>query len=165
MTRLVLLGLAFLGSIASPLHAQPLPGTKPLEIEGDLARHMLDGIDRYLSREPAASVENAAEILEARLCSPQAYEKSIEPNRERLKKILGVVDARVPRRHPRGAAVDPDSDSLFDMLAKDGPFSLFPKPGRCEPLTQFAKENGITNGQINREQFARFVEFAQSQHA
>ena len=50
MTRLFLLGVAFLGSIASSLHAQPLRGTKPLHIEGDLARHMLDGIDRYLSR-------------------------------------------------------------------------------------------------------------------
>ena len=28
--------------------------------------------------------------------SPEAYNKSIEPNRQRLKKILGVVDDRVP---------------------------------------------------------------------
>src|SRR5262249_34267493 len=28
--------------------------------------------------------------------SPEAYSKSVEPNRQRLKKVLGVVDKRVP---------------------------------------------------------------------
>ncbi len=32
------------------LCAQALPGTQPLTIEGDLARHMVEGIDRYLTR-------------------------------------------------------------------------------------------------------------------
>jgi hypothetical protein len=29
--------------------AQSLPDTKPLTMKGDLARHMVDGIDRYLT--------------------------------------------------------------------------------------------------------------------
>ncbi|MCI0682055.1 MAG: hypothetical protein L0Y71_08125 [Gemmataceae bacterium] len=81
---------------ASTLHAEPLPGTKPLDIQGDIAKQMVEGIDRYLTRELAASVERRKPYWKPDYTSPQAYEKSITPNRERLKKILGVVDQRVP---------------------------------------------------------------------
>src|ERR1700722_18889754 len=36
---------------------EPLPDTKPLTDEGDLAAKMVEGIDKYLLRELAASVE------------------------------------------------------------------------------------------------------------
>lgn len=87
--------LVFL-SIASNLHAQPLPGTKPLEMKGDLAMQMVEGIDRYLTHELTASVEKRTAYWKPDYSSLEAYEKSITPNRERLKKILGVVDQRLP---------------------------------------------------------------------
>src|SRR5437868_5430870 len=37
--------------------AEPLPGTKPLEEKGDLAKIMVDGINKYLDREMAAAAE------------------------------------------------------------------------------------------------------------
>lgn len=82
--------------LISPLRAQPLSGTKPLETQGDLAKQMVEGIDRYLTRETAASVEKRKAYWKPDYSSAAAYEKSIAPNRERLKKILGVVDARIP---------------------------------------------------------------------
>jgi dienelactone hydrolase len=76
--------------------AEPLPGTKPLTAEGDLAARMVAGIDQYLMRELAASVQKRQAVWKLDLSTRQAAEKSVEPYRERLKKILGVVDARVP---------------------------------------------------------------------
>src|SRR3954453_21537285 len=91
----LLVVLLFLFETAS-LRAEPLPGTKPLTREGDLAAQMVEGIDKYLMREIAASVERREEHWKVDYSSPEAYQKSIKPNRDRLKKILGVVEARVP---------------------------------------------------------------------
>src|SRR5437660_397625 len=80
----------------TPLPAESLPGTKPLTTEGDLAAQMVAGIDKYLMRELAASVEKRKALWKPDYSSPEAYTKSVQANRERLKKILGVVDQRVP---------------------------------------------------------------------
>ncbi len=69
-----LLGLV----IAIPLAAQPLPNTLPLERSGDVAAEMVKGIDQHVRRLNAESI------------------KGRKPTREGLKKIAGVVDARVP---------------------------------------------------------------------
>src|SRR5579875_1894715 len=77
------------------LWAEPLPETKPLTRDGDIAAQMVEGIDKYLMRELAASVENRKQYWKPDFSSADAYRKSVQPNRERLKKILGVVDQRV----------------------------------------------------------------------
>jgi len=96
MMRRFTCALTIFFTVAASLHGQALPGTQPLEIKGDLARVMLDGIDRYLSRELTASVEKRKQYWKPDYSSHDAYEKSVAPNRERLKKILGVIDQRVP---------------------------------------------------------------------
>jgi dienelactone hydrolase len=73
-----------------------LPATEPLTTTGDLAAQMVAGIDRYLSRELGDSCERRAPRWNRDLSSPKAYDASVEPNRERLRRILGVVDAREP---------------------------------------------------------------------
>lgn len=75
--------------------AEPLPGTKPLDWEGDLAAKMIDGLHAYLDRAIADSVQKRQEKWKPDYSSPAAYLRSVEPNRQRLKTILGVVDARV----------------------------------------------------------------------
>src|SRR5262245_38547775 len=75
---------------------EPLAGTKPLTMEGDLAAQMVAGIDKFLLREIDLSVERRAKHWKRDFSSAEAYNKSIEPNRQRLAKILGVVDPRVP---------------------------------------------------------------------
>ncbi len=77
------------------LRADSLPNTKALEEKGDLSAIMVEGIGKYLDRELAASVEKRKQFWKIDKSSPEAYAKSVAPNRERLKKILGVVDERV----------------------------------------------------------------------
>ncbi|MEK7406933.1 MAG: dienelactone hydrolase family protein [Acidobacteriota bacterium] len=78
MTAATLLVLACLAAMA-----QPLPGTQPLAAEGDLALEMVEGIHRHLDRETAAAVA-----------------KRPAPDRARFRKIIGVVDPRVPAPVP-----------------------------------------------------------------
>ncbi len=74
----------------------PLVGTKKLEMEGDIAAQLVDGVDKFLLREIEKSVAGRAKFWKRDLSSPAAYNKSIEPNRQRLAHILGVRDKRVP---------------------------------------------------------------------
>jgi dienelactone hydrolase len=74
--------LTLLLSLVPVLCAQnptSLPGTEPLTLEGDLAALMLAGIDRYLDRETSAAADRA----------PAA------PDRERFRRVIGLVDDRV----------------------------------------------------------------------
>jgi cephalosporin-C deacetylase-like acetyl esterase len=95
MNRLALFVIASTLTSTS-LYAQSLPGTKPLESKEDLAAVMVEGIDRYLDRQLAASVAGRKQFWQPDYSSAEAYVKSVGPNRERLKKILGLVDQRLP---------------------------------------------------------------------
>jgi dienelactone hydrolase len=73
-----------------------LPGTEPLTMEGDIATQMVEGIDRFLLKQIDESVAKREQHWKRDFSSPEAYNKSIEPNRKRLAHILGVRDPRVP---------------------------------------------------------------------
>jgi dienelactone hydrolase len=88
--------VAALLSLVAPLAAEPLPDTKPLTAEGDLAARMVAGIDQYLMRELTASVEQRSASWKPDYSSPEAYTRSVQPNREHLRNSLGLVDKRVP---------------------------------------------------------------------
>lgn len=75
--------------------ADPLPGTQPLTMTGDLSEQMIAGFERSLDRATADSTAGRAQFWQRNFASPEAYEKSIAPNRERLRRILGAVDERV----------------------------------------------------------------------
>jgi len=98
---LCLLCVPFVPSVVrSSLRADPLPGTQPLTRTDDLGLAMVAGIHRYLDRATAASVESRKQFWKPDFSSLDAYSRSLQPNRDRLKKILGVVDARVPFTDP-----------------------------------------------------------------
>jgi len=94
--RNLILGVLLLMLNPASLAAQSLPGARPLETTGDLAAEMVAGIDRYLTLETAASVARRTRHWKRDVSSPEAYARSVAPNRERLRKILGVVDPREP---------------------------------------------------------------------
>jgi dienelactone hydrolase len=75
---------------------EPLAGTAPLDWTGDIASRLVDGADRFLLRELEQSLARRPQFWKRDFASPQAYEKSVEPNRQRLAHILGVRDPRVP---------------------------------------------------------------------
>ncbi|MEX2173267.1 MAG: hypothetical protein WD872_02830, partial [Pirellulaceae bacterium] len=83
------------GVVQEAKSGEPLAGTEPLTMEGDIAAQMVAGVDKFLLREIDLSVERRAKHWQRDFSSPEAYNKSIEPNRQRLAKILGVVDERV----------------------------------------------------------------------
>jgi len=95
--RLATAAIALAACLVAPLalKAEPLPGTKPLEIEGDLADKMVAGIDKFLLNEIAESVGKRAKHWQRDLTSPAKYQESVAPNRARLAKILGAADPRV----------------------------------------------------------------------
>jgi len=82
--------------VASAFAQEPLAGTAPLTADGDLAMKMLAGMDAYLAREVIACREKRAQKWNRDFSSPEAYVKSIEPNRQQFKALIGVVDERVP---------------------------------------------------------------------
>src|SRR5580704_10310429 len=90
---------AVAGTVPTALRAadvpQPLPGTAPLVLDRPLDVVMVDGINRFAERALAESVAQRAQRWHRDFSSPQAYEKSVAPNRERLRTILGAVDERV----------------------------------------------------------------------
>jgi dienelactone hydrolase len=83
-----------------PQQTQPLPGTHPLTFKGDLAFQMVEGIHRYLDRANAASIEDRQSLWRPDFSSREAYEASVAHNRERFRKIIGLIDERVPYEAP-----------------------------------------------------------------
>jgi dienelactone hydrolase len=100
----------------------PLPGTKPLTTKTDIASDLVDGVDRFLLKEIAKSVEGRARHWKRDFSSPEAYNRSIEPNRKRLAHILGVRDPRVPFDAPEllGTTGQPA------LVGKGTGFDVFP---------------------------------------
>jgi dienelactone hydrolase len=74
----------------------PLPGTRPLTLEGDIASQLVDGVDRFLLRKLDESVAARAKHWTRDVSSVARYDASIARNRNRLAHILGVRDPRVP---------------------------------------------------------------------
>lgn len=81
--------------VAQGADVEPLPGTKPLTVEGDVASQMVDGIDRFLMRQIEESVANrpqrpkASEPLDVR-------EEWLAARRKEFARSIGVVDERAP---------------------------------------------------------------------
>lgn len=74
----------------------PLPETLPLDWEGDLALRMVNALHEFLDRELAATTAGREEKWRRNYSSSDAYTRSVAPNRERLTRLIGAVDPRVP---------------------------------------------------------------------
>jgi len=86
--------IAFL--LSGSAFAQLLPGTSPLEPHSDRSAEMRAGFRRYLQRELTASIAKRAKNWQRDAASPEAYHESITPNRDRLRRMIGAVDQRLP---------------------------------------------------------------------
>lgn len=83
--------------VAVPAFADdPLPGTEPLTMTGDLSQQMHEAALRDMDRKIAESLTTRAQLWHRDVSSPAAYDASIAPNREHFRKIVGLVDARAP---------------------------------------------------------------------
>jgi dienelactone hydrolase len=89
------------GIAGLPLRANDspaLPGTAPLTVSGDLSAQMVAGIDAFLTRELERSITNRLQYWDRDFASRAAYDRSVEPNRIRLRRIIGAADTRLPVR-------------------------------------------------------------------
>ncbi|HLU48678.1 MAG TPA: hypothetical protein VK116_11365 [Planctomycetota bacterium] len=99
-----------------------LPDTAPLAIEGDIASLMVEGVDRFLLREIERSLDRRNARWRSDLSSPEAYEASVAPHRESLRRKLGLRDERVPFDAPEIVARLGESQAIaraetFDVFA------------------------------------------------
>jgi dienelactone hydrolase len=83
---------------AAAVDGAKLPHTEALDWQGDLSAKMMAGLHRYIEQKIDQSIAARQRLWHRDPTSPEAYQKSVEPNRQRLKNILGVVDSRVPVR-------------------------------------------------------------------
>lgn len=94
--RIFLVAFAGLLSVTCSLNGDDtLSGTQPLTMDRDIASEMIDGIDRFLLRQIEEAESKRGRYWKRDTSSWDAFEKSVEPNRERLKFMLGVRDERV----------------------------------------------------------------------
>src|SRR5262245_57419804 len=75
--------------------ADELPNTQRLTEDGDIPAKMVAGIDKYLTRQLEAAATGGADRWKVETSSQKAYLESVSANRERLRKLLGVIDERV----------------------------------------------------------------------
>jgi len=75
-----------------------LPDTQRLKLSPDIPAKMVGGIERFLRRLTTDSVGPRRRRWNRDFSSPEAYVASVAPNRERLRRIIGIVD---PRPAPR----------------------------------------------------------------
>src|SRR6266498_4485579 len=73
-----------------------LPGTRLLEAENDLSVKMLNGAHKFIEEKINESVASRLKLWNRDLTSQQAYEKSVDPNRRRFMKYIGVEDKTDP---------------------------------------------------------------------
>jgi dienelactone hydrolase len=99
----------------------PLPGTQPLKMEGDITSQLVDGVDRFLLRQIDESVKKRENFWHRDFNSADAYNKSIEPNRQRLSHILGLRDARLSFDAPELLA----TPARPALIAKGKSFEVF----------------------------------------
>jgi dienelactone hydrolase len=67
---------------------------------GDLASQMVDGIRAYILRRTQEAAQERAQLWQRDYHSREDYERSVSPNRERFRQIIGAVDPRVVARAP-----------------------------------------------------------------
>lgn len=79
---------------------QPLPGTEPLTIKGDIASLMIEGIDRFLLSETRHVFDHRMARWAGTADETRTHEKTVAEKRDRLSRMLGIRDARVPGAPP-----------------------------------------------------------------
>ena len=88
------------GSTSPEALGSVLPGTAPLNLQGDLAEQMVNGIRTFLLRRTEEAAQERERLWQRDYQSVEAYKRSVAPNRERFRQIIGAVDSRVGVQSP-----------------------------------------------------------------
>jgi dienelactone hydrolase len=82
--------------LSASIQAQTIEGTELLQRADSIDVWLMDGAHRFVERKIEESLNFRDTLWSRDFSSPVAYRQSIQPNRERFKKIIGVVDERLP---------------------------------------------------------------------
>ena len=93
-----ILAAVFLSMGLAAGSGKPLSGTRPLRLKGDLSLQLVEAVDRFLLQRITESANERRRLWNWDYSSPQGYLESIEPNRNRFRRRIGVVDERLPVR-------------------------------------------------------------------
>ena len=100
---------------------EPLPQSQPLDWEeSDLSSRLMDGAHRYVERKIDESIAKRNQFWARDFSSPEAYAKSVQPNRARFQTIIGAVDSRLPARMERFG-----DDSQPALVAETSRYRLY----------------------------------------
>src|SRR5262245_12273342 len=95
-------GLFMALALAEAEPPEALPQTRSLDWEeSDLSARLMDGAHRYIERKIQESVAKRNQFWTRDFSSPEAYARSVQPNRARFQTIIGAVDSRLPARLER----------------------------------------------------------------
>lgn len=96
MTRALFLALLLITGASGPAQQIiTLPGTDPLTWNDDISVRLMDGAHRYIERKIEESPQDRQRFWRRDFSSRAAYEKSVDANRQRFSKYIGVADERV----------------------------------------------------------------------
>lgn len=90
MHRFVMIGFwicVCVSTVTADESSIQLPNTQPLTWDDDLADRMMDGLHRFVERKIEHAAANRQQFWKRDTSSPEAYEKSIAPNRERTSPV------------------------------------------------------------------------------
>lgn len=111
-------------SVDYPYRQMPpvFPGTRELTWSGDLSVRMLDGAHRFIERKIEESVELRQKLWKRDVRSPEAYKRSVIPNRERLKKYLGLG---YPDNEPLAEMQKISGFNQTDVVAENSAYRVY----------------------------------------
>jgi len=94
-----------------------LPGSKKLTWEGDLSVKMLEGAHQFIDEKIDQSISTRSKLWNRDVSSPEAYEKSIEPNRKRFMQYIGVEDKSKPLSNYSVGFADKQPDVFMEKIS------------------------------------------------
>jgi dienelactone hydrolase len=111
-----------LTAAASGRAQEPLPNTLPLTWEGDLSMRLMEGAHRFVERKIDEAPLRRQKHWNRDRSSPEAYEQSVEPNRDRFRRSIGLGGdgpwPAAPSRVPRQQSADRAS-AAFEYYGDD----------------------------------------------
>lgn len=97
--------------------AEPLPGTQPLTIEGDIAAQLVAGVDKFLLRKIDESAAARDKAWPRNFATPEERAEFLKAKRKRMALMLGVRDERVPFEAPELVATAKRSALIAECAA------------------------------------------------
>ncbi|HEU5146942.1 MAG TPA: hypothetical protein VFT90_09515, partial [Chryseosolibacter sp.] len=107
---------------ALPYQALPdvMPGTKPLAAEKDRSILILDNAHRFIEGKIEQSEAKRSQYWKRDFSSREAYERSVEPNRKRFMKSIGVEDKSQPPLSFKLQFKEEHPGVSMEIFSKDG---------------------------------------------